>query len=63
MKSKIKKIQILPSGALYSVAVILLIHHIILLIHHSCYILNSHGLMIKISRDIEDNPGSNQKQD
>ena len=45
---KIKKIQILSSRAVHSVAVILLIHHIWL-----------HGLMIKTSGDIEINPGLN----
>ena len=46
VKAKIKKIQILSSRAVHSVAVIFLIHHIWL-----------HGLMIKISGDIELNPG------
>ena len=49
---KIKKIQILPSKAVHSVAVILLIHHIWL-----------HGLMTKTSGDIELNPGPKHKQD
>ena len=48
---KIKKIQILSSRAVHSVAVILLIHHIWL-----------HGLMIKTSGDIELNPGPKHKQ-
>ena len=52
VKAKVKKIQILSSRAVHSIAVILLIHHIWL-----------HGLMIKISGDIELNPGSKQKQD
>ena len=52
MKAKVNKIQILSSRAVHSVAVILLIHHIWL-----------HGLMIKISGDIELNPGPKQKQD
>ena len=52
VKAKVKKIQILSSRAVHSVAVILLIHHIWL-----------HGLMIKISGDIELNPGPKQKQD
>ena len=52
MKAKVKKIQILSSRVVHSVAVILLIHHIWL-----------HGLMIKISGDIELNPGPKQKQD
>ena len=51
-KAKVNKIQILSSRAVHSVAVILLIHHIWL-----------HGLMIKISGDIELNPGPKQKQD
>ena len=50
MKAKVK--NILLSRAVHSVAVILLIHHIWL-----------HGLMIKISGDIELNPGPKQKQD
>ena len=49
---KIKKIQILSSRVVHSVAVILLIHHIWL-----------HGLMIKTSGDIELNPGHKHKQD
>ena len=52
LKAKVKKIQILSSRAVHSVAVILLIHHIWL-----------HGLMIKINGDIELNPESKQKQD
>ena len=52
VKAKVKKIQNLSSRAVHSVAVILLIHHIWL-----------HGLMIKISGDIELNPGPKQKQD
>ena len=52
VKVKVKKIQILSCRAAHSVAVILLIHHIWL-----------HGLMIKISGDIELNPGPKQKQD
>ena len=52
VKAKIKKIQILSSIAVHSVAVILLIHHIWL-----------HGLKIKISGDIELDPGPKQKQD
>ena len=52
VKAKVKKIQIVSSRAVHSVAVILLIHHIWL-----------HGLMIKISGDIELNPGPKQKQD
>ena len=52
VKAKVKKIQILSSRAVHSIAVILLIHHIWL-----------HGLMIKISGDIELNPGPKQKQD
>ena len=52
VKAKVKKIQILSSRAVHSIAVILLIHHIWL-----------HGLMIKISGDIELNPGRKQKQD
>ena len=46
VKAKVKKFQILSSRAVHSVAVIFLIHHIWL-----------HGLMIKISGDIELNPG------
>ena len=49
---KIKRIQILSSRAVHSVAVILLVHHIWL-----------HGLMIKTSGDIELNPGPKHKQD
>ena len=52
VKVKVQKIQILSSRAVHSVAVILLIHHIWL-----------HGLMIKVSGDIELNPGPKQKQD
>ena len=52
MKAKVKKTQILSSRAVHSVAVIFLIHHIWL-----------HELMIKISGDIELNPGPKQKQD
>ena len=52
VKSKVNKIQILSSRAVHRVAVILLIHHILL-----------HGLMIKISRDIELYPKPKQKQD
>ena len=52
VKAKGKNIQILSSRAVHSVAVILLIHHIWL-----------YGLMIKISGDIELNPGPKQKQD
>ena len=52
VKAKIKKIQILSSRVVHSVAVILLIHHIWL-----------HGLMIKTSGDIELNPGPKLKQD
>ena len=52
VKAKVMKFQILSSRAVHSVAVILLIHHIRL-----------HGLMIKISGDIELNPGAKQKQD
>ena len=52
VKAKVKKIQILSRRAVLSVAVILLIHLIWL-----------HGLMIKISGDIELNPGRKQKQD
>ena len=52
VKAKVKKIQILSRRAVLSVAVILLIHLIWL-----------HGLMIKISGDIELNPGPKQKQD
>ena len=52
VKAKVKKIQILSSRAVHSIAVILLIHHIWL-----------HGLMIKISGDIELNLGPKQKQD
>ena len=52
MKVKVKKIHILSSRAVHSVAVIFLIHHIWL-----------HELMIKISGDIELNPGKKQKQD
>ena len=42
VKAKVKKIQILSNRAVQSVAVMLLIHHIWL-----------HGLMVKISGDIE----------
>ena len=52
MKAKVKKIQILSTRAVHSVAVIMLIYHIWL-----------HGPMIKISGDIELNPGPKQKQD
>ena len=52
VKAKVMKIQISSSRALHSVAVILLIHHIRL-----------HGLMIKISGDVELNLGAKQKQD
>ena len=52
VKAKFKKIQILSSRAVNSVAVMLLIHHIWL-----------NGLMIKTSRDIELNPGPKHKQD
>ena len=52
VKAKLKKIQILSSRAVHSVAVTLLIYHIWL-----------HGLMIKISGDNELNPGPKQKQD
>ena len=52
VKAKVKKIQVLSSRPVHSVAVILLIHHIWL-----------HGRMIKISGDIELNPGPKQKQD
>ena len=52
VKTKIKEIQFLSSRALHSVTVIWSIHHIWL-----------HGFMIKISADIELNPGTNQKQD
>ena len=52
VKAKVKKIQILSSRAVHSIAVILLIHHIWL-----------HGLMIRISGHIELNPGPKQKQD
>ena len=52
VKAKVKKIQILSSRTFHSVAVILLIHHIWL-----------HGLMIKISGNIERNPRPKQKQD
>ena len=52
VKAKVKKIQILSRRAVLSVAVILLIHLIWL-----------HGLMIKISGDIELNPRTKQKQD
>ena len=50
VKAKVKKIPILSSRAVLSVAVILLIHLIWL-----------HGLMIKISGDIELNPRPKQK--
>ena len=46
VKAKVKKIQILSSRAVHSVAVILLIHHIWF-----------HGVMTKICWDIEFNPG------
>ena len=52
VKAKVKKIQILSSRAVHSVAVMFLIHHIWL-----------HGRMIKISGNMELNPGLNQKQD
>ena len=52
VKPKVKKIPILSSRAVLSVAVILLIHLIWL-----------HGLMMKISGDIELNPRPKQKQD
>ena len=52
VKDKVKKNQILLSTAVHSVAFILLIHHIWL-----------HGLMNKISGDIELNPGRKHKQD
>ena len=52
VKTKIKEIQFLSSRALHSVTVIWSIHHIWL-----------HGFMIKISADIELNPGTKQKQD
>ena len=45
VKAKVTKIQISSSRAVHSVAVTLLIHHIWL-----------HGLVIKISGDIELNP-------
>ena len=50
MKAKVKKIQVLSSRAIHSVAAI--------------YIFNSsYGLTIKISANIELNPGKKQKQD
>ena len=52
VKDKVKKIQILSSRAVHSVAVMLLVHHIWL-----------HGLMIKTSWDIELNAGTKHKQD
>ena len=52
VKAKVKKIQILSSRAVHSVAVISLIHNIWL-----------HGLMVKVSGDIELNPGPKHKQD
>ena len=52
VKAKVKKILILSSRGVHRVAVELLIHHIWL-----------HGLMIKISGDIELNPGPKQMQD
>ena len=51
VKTIVKKSS-LSSTALHGVLVMLLIHHIWL-----------HGPMIKISRDVELNPGPNQKQD
>ena len=51
VEDKVKKIQFL-SSRVHSVTVILLIHHIWL-----------HGIMIKISGDIELDPGPKQKQD
>ena len=51
MKAKVKKIQILSTRAVHSVAVIMLIYHIWL-----------HGPMIKISGDIELNPRPKQKR-
>ena len=51
VKDKVKKIQLL-SSRVHSVTVKLLIHHIWL-----------HGIMIKISGDIELDPGPKQKQD
>ena len=51
MKAKVKKIQILPSRAVHSLAVTLLIHHIWL-----------HGLMIKICGDIELNTELNKSR-
>ena len=51
MKAKVKKIQTLSSRAVHSVAVILIPH------------IWLHGLMNKISGDIELNPGPKQKQD
>ena len=50
--AKVKKIQILSSRAVHSVAFMLLIHHIWL-----------HGIMIKTSGDIELKPGPKHKQD
>ena len=52
MKNVKAKVQILSCRAVHSVAVIFLIHHIWL-----------HGLMIKISGNIELNPGPKQNQD
>ena len=52
VKAKVKKIHILSSRAVHSIAAILLIHHIWL-----------HGLMIKIRGDVELNPGPKHKQD
>ena len=49
VKDKVKKIQLL-SSRVHSVTVKLLIHHIWL-----------HGIMIKISGDIELDPGPKQK--
>ena len=52
VKAKVKKIQILSSRSSHSVPFILPIHHIWL-----------HGVMIKISENIELNSAPKQKQD
>ena len=52
MKAKVNKIQFLSRKSLHSITVILLVCHIWL-----------HGLIFKISGDIELKPGPNQKQD
>ena len=65
LKTKVKEIQFLSRRVLYSVSVQFLSRRVLYSVSVILFIRHIwlHGLMIKISENVETNPGPNQKHD